>query len=71
MIVYCGHEYTLNNLKFLESDFFQNKILENAKKQILKDLDDKKRSWFLYKILFTEELLILFSNSSNKISIQT
>ena len=44
MIVYCGHEYTLNNLKFLESDFFQNKILENAKKQILKDLDDKKRS---------------------------
>ena len=44
MKVYCGHEYTLNNLKFLENIFSKNIILENAKKQILGDLNSKKRS---------------------------
>ena len=34
MNVYCGHEYTLNNLKFLENIFVQNDILANTKKQI-------------------------------------
>jgi len=44
MLVYCGHEYTLNNLKFLEHIFNNNKILENTKKQISSDLDSKGRS---------------------------
>jgi len=44
MTVYCGHEYTLNNLKFLEHLFIQNDILENTKKQILEDLKFKNKS---------------------------
>ena len=44
MTVYCGHEYTLNNLKFLEHLFVQNDILENTKKQIFRDLKFKNKS---------------------------
>ena len=44
MLVYCGHEYTLNNIKFLEYIFKKNKILENAKKNIISDLKLNKRS---------------------------
>ena len=44
MLVYCGHEYTLNNLKFLEHIFNKNKILDSAKKKIISDLSSKKRS---------------------------
>ena len=44
MLVYCGHEYTLNNLKFLEHIFKKNKILESVKNDIISDLDSKKRS---------------------------
>ena len=44
MTVYCGHEYTLNNLKFLEHLFVQNDILANTKKQILRDLKLKNKS---------------------------
>ena len=44
MTVYCGHEYTLNNLKFLEHVFVQNDILANTKKQILRDLKLKNKS---------------------------
>ena len=44
MRVYCGHEYTLNNLKFLEHLFIGNDILENSKKQILEDLKLKNKS---------------------------
>ena len=44
MLVYCGHEYTLNNIKFLEYIFKKNKILENVKKNIISDLKLNKRS---------------------------
>ena len=44
MLVYCGHEYTLNNIKFLEHIFKKNKILESAKKNIIFDLSLNKRS---------------------------
>ena len=44
MLVYCGHEYTLSNLKFLEHIFKKNKILESVKKQISIDLSTKGRS---------------------------
>ena len=44
MLVYCGHEYTLNNLKFLEHVFKKNKTLESVKKNIISELNSKKRS---------------------------
>ena len=44
MLVYCGHEYTLNNIKFLEHIFEKNKILKSAKKNIISDLSLNKRS---------------------------
>ena len=44
MLVYCGHEYTLNNLKFLEHIFKKNNILESVKKDIIADLNSKTRS---------------------------
>ena len=44
MKVFCGHEYTQNNLKFLEYIFKNNIILEKTKNKILKDLNSKGRS---------------------------
>ncbi len=44
MKIYCGHEYTLNNLKFLENIFIKNKTLKNTKKKILEDLKLNNRS---------------------------
>ena len=44
MLVYSGHEYTLNNLKFLEHIFGNNNILEHAKKEIILDLNLTGRS---------------------------
>ena len=44
MLVYCGHEYTLNNLKFLEHVFKKNKTLESVKKNIISELNSKRRS---------------------------
>ena len=44
MLVYCGHEYTLNNIKFLEHIFKKNKILESAKKNIISELSLNKKS---------------------------
>ena len=44
MKVYCGHEYTLNNLMFLEDVFRENIDLEKVKKQILQDLETNNRT---------------------------
>ena len=44
MIVFCGHEYTKNNLNFLEFIFKNNLILEKTKNKILKDLISNGRS---------------------------
>jgi len=44
MKVYCGHEYTLNNLMFLEDVFRENIDLEKVKKQILEDLETTNRT---------------------------
>ena len=43
MLVYCGHEYTLNNLKFLEYIFKKNRILETSKKKYLFSTQLKKK----------------------------
>jgi len=42
--VYCGHEYTLNNIKFLKHIFLKNSNLEDVHKQIMEDLTIKKRT---------------------------
>ena len=34
--VYCGHEYTIYNLKFLKEIFHNDKILDKAEQEILK-----------------------------------
>ena len=44
MTVYCGHEYTKNNLKFLEHIFDNNNILKQIKKKILQDINSNSRS---------------------------
>ena len=44
MKVYCGHEYTLNNLMFLEDIFRKSIDLEKVKKQILQDLETNNRT---------------------------
>ena len=44
MKVYCGHEYTLNNLMFLEDVFRESIDLEKVKKQILQDLETNNRT---------------------------
>ena len=44
MNVYCGHEYTKGNLKFLEHIFDKNIILEQMKKKIDEDISSKKKS---------------------------
>ena len=44
MLVYCGHEYTLNNLMFLEDIFRESIDLEKVKKQILQDLETNNRT---------------------------
>ncbi len=43
-MVYCGHEYTINNIKFLEHIFNKNTILEQSKIQIMEELNSNKRS---------------------------
>ena len=44
MKVYCGHEYTINNLMFLENVFRENIDLKKVKKQILQDLETNNRT---------------------------
>jgi hydroxyacylglutathione hydrolase len=44
MTVYCGHEYTKNNLKFLEYIFDKNKILQKVKKEIFEDMSPNGKS---------------------------
>ena len=42
--VYCGHEYTLRNLEFLQSLFHNNKSLDDCKKKIINQISKTKRS---------------------------
>ena len=41
--VYCGHEYTIHNLKFLKT-IFNNKLLDNAEHDILEQIKQTKSS---------------------------
>ena len=42
--VYCGHEYTIHNLKFLKSIFHNNKMLDKAEQNILRQINETKSS---------------------------
>ena len=42
--VYCGHEYTIHNLKFLKEIFHNDKILDNAEQDILEQIKYTKSS---------------------------
>ena len=42
--VYCGHEYTIHNLKFLQGMFHNDKILEKAERDILEQIKHTKSS---------------------------
>ena len=42
--VYCGHEYTLNNLKFLESTLNKKELFSNVRQKIEDDLRRSKKS---------------------------
>jgi len=42
--VYCGHEYTIHNLKFLKSIFHNNKMLDKAEQDILKQIKQNNSS---------------------------
>ena len=44
MNVYCGHEYTIHNLKFLKAIFHNDKILDKAEQDILKQIKQAKSS---------------------------
>ena len=44
MNVYCGHEYTIHNLKFLKSIFHMDNILDKAEQDILKQIKKTKSS---------------------------
>ena len=42
--VFCGHEYTIHNLKFLKTIFHDNKLLDNAEHDILEQIKLTKSS---------------------------
>ena len=44
MNVYCGHEYTIHNLKFLKEIFHNDKMLDKAEQDILKQIKETKSS---------------------------
>ena len=44
MNVYCGHEYTIHNLKFLKKIFHNDKMLDKAEQDILKQIKNTKSS---------------------------
>ena len=42
--VYCGHEYTIHNLKFLKKIFYNDKIFDKAEQDILDQIKQTKSS---------------------------
>ena len=42
--VYCGHEYTIHNLKFLKEIFHNDKMLDKIEQDVLKQIKNTKTS---------------------------
>ena len=42
--VYCGHEYTIHNLKFLKGIFHNDKMLDKAEEDVLRQIKNTKSS---------------------------
>jgi len=68
LTVYCGHEYTENNLKFLESIFNNNSILQTTKIHIKNDLNNTGRS--IPFNLGEEKSYNPFLNQNNMLSLE-
>ena len=65
LIVYCGHEYTLKNLNFLESVLNKKDIFSNIRRKIEEDLKISKKS--VPFSLIEEKSYNLFLNQNSKI----
>jgi len=63
--VYCGHEYTLDNLKFLESALNKKELFSNIRQKIEKDLIHNKKS--VPFNLIEEKSYNLFLNQNSEI----
>ena len=42
--VYCGHEYTIHNLNFLKKIFHNDKMLDKAEEDVLRQIKNTKSS---------------------------
>ena len=65
-IIYCGHEYTLANLKFLENILDKKELYSNIRKRIEDDLNNKGSS--VPFVLEEEKFYNLYLNQSSKIA---
>ena len=63
--VYCGHEYSLNNLNFLESVLNKKELFSNIRQKIEEDLKFSKKS--VPFSLIDEKSYNLFLNQDSKI----
>ena len=63
--VYCGHEYTLNNLKFLESILNKKELFSNIRQKIEEELKLSKKS--VPFNLIEEKSYNLFLNQNSEI----
>ena len=63
--VYCGHEYTLNNLNFLESVLNKKELFSSVRQKIEEDLRNNKKSVPFY--LIEEKSYNLFLNQESEI----
>ena len=63
--VYCGHEYTLNNLKFLESILNKKELFSNIRQKIEEELRLSKKS--VPFNLIEEKSYNLFLNQNSEI----
>ena len=65
-IIYCGHEYTLANLKFLENILDKKELYSNIRKRIEDDLNNTGSS--VPFVLEEEKVYNLYLNQSSKIA---
>ena len=63
--IYCGHEYTLNNLNFLESVLNKKELFFSIRQKIEEDLRNNKKSVPFY--LIEEKSYNLFLNQESEI----
>tara|TARA_Y100000996_G_C22412575_1_gene597891 strand:- start:86 stop:847 length:762 start_codon:yes stop_codon:yes gene_type:complete len=65
-IIYCGHEYTIKNLNFLEITLNKKHLYINIREKIESDIKDRNQSIPFY--LHEEKLYNLFLNQESQIA---